>query len=73
MDQPSGDQPPEPPPIACPWCPYTAPVMKAVLHHMEARHHQRWQDLALSDLDGDRGHRHGGDGVGRTGTGRSRG
>jgi hypothetical protein len=40
-------EPNTPPAIPCPWCPYTAPVMKAVLHHMEARHPQRWQDLAL--------------------------
>jgi hypothetical protein len=39
-------EPAAPPPISCPWCPYTG-SLKQVLLHMEAAHPQRWQDLAL--------------------------
>jgi hypothetical protein len=34
--------------VPCPWRPYTAPVLKQVLMHMETRHRQRYLDLALS-------------------------
>ena len=42
--------PPEPttlPAIPCPWCAYTADILKQVLMHMESVHHHRWSDLAL--------------------------
>lgn len=39
--------PPRPPAIACPWCPYTADMRTNVLMHMESAHHHRWCDLAL--------------------------
>ena len=33
--------------IHCPWCPYTDVVLKKVMRHTEAAHHQRWCDPAL--------------------------
>jgi hypothetical protein len=49
------DATPPPTPLACPWCPYTAVILKQVLHHMEAAHAQRRCDLALSPLIADGG------------------
>ena len=47
---PDESPPPKPdtPPVKhCPWCAYTADVLKKVLHHMGSAHHQRWCDRAL--------------------------
>jgi hypothetical protein len=35
----------------CPWCPETRPTLKQLLMHMEAAHHRRWCDLALTDTN----------------------
>jgi hypothetical protein len=34
-------------PVQCPWCAYTADVLKKVMQHMKDQHHTRWCDIAL--------------------------
>jgi hypothetical protein len=53
-DEPASGSAPAPG-VRCPWCPFAAAGLKTVLRHLEAKHPQRWRDLALSPLIADRG------------------